>query len=104
MRRSSRTVGTNDLTTKRNKRVGAAEKTHTEKTSVPIGKRHSAANVIQEGTLTEHVQEEGSVRKGKDQPHPREWKKQAGVAHRAGPVHPEQHRLADQRMTAVKST
>ena len=98
-------MGTNDLMTERSKHAGAVERTHTEKTSVPIGKRHSAANVIQEGTLTEHVQEEGSVKKGKDQPHPREWKKkQAGVTRRAGPVHPEQHRLADQRITAVKST
>ena len=98
-------MGTNDLMTERNKRVGAVERTHTEKTSVPIGKRHSAANAIQEGTLTEPVQEEESVKKDRGQrPQQNQKREQADIARPTDPAHPDEHCLTSQQTITAEST
>ena len=109
MKKNLRAVGTSNLKsphqTERRQHVGAVEKTRTGETSVPIDTKHSAANATQGGTLTEHVQGEELVKRDRGLPRQREQrKKQAGIARKTGPAHPEQHRLVDQQMIVADST
>ena len=73
MKKNLRTVGTSNLKsphqTERRQRVGAAEKTRTGETSVPIETKHSVTNATQGGTLAEHVQGEEPVKRDRGQPH-----------------------------------
>ena len=103
MKRSLKTVGTGGTMTGKGKHAGAVEIAHTEKANVQTEKERFAIDATPEDTSTMPVQGEELARRGEDQPHPQEQKRQAGIARRADPVHPNLHRLADPQRTAVRS-
>ena len=103
MKRSLSTVGTGGMMTGKGKHAGAVEIARTEKANVQTEREHFATDAIQGDISTTPVQGEELARRGEDQPHPQEQTKQASVARRADPVHPNPHRLADPRRTAVRS-